>query len=82
MDVPYPAVEEATTVSVEVTVNGEMIGSQEVALEPVRRWEVCLLHHTHLDIGYTHLQTDVEQNQWRFIDEAIELARKTARRLP
>ncbi|NIA12682.1 MAG: hypothetical protein GWP08_01285 [Nitrospiraceae bacterium] len=78
VEVPVPAVDEAVTIPVEVSVGGETIGNQEVRLEPVRRWEVCLLHHTHLDIGYTHLQTEVEEKQWEFLDQAIELARKTA----
>ena len=78
LEVAVPAVDEAVIVPVEVSVAGKTIGSAEVTLEPVRQWEVCLLHHTHLDIGYTHLQTDVEAKQWEMLDQAIELARKTA----
>lgn len=32
-------------------------------LSPVRKWEVHLVHQTHLDIGYTHKQEEVLRNQ-------------------
>jgi alpha-mannosidase len=43
-----------------------------------RNWTVYLLPHSHVDIGYTHLQPEVERIQWRNIDTALELCRKTA----
>ncbi|NIN11431.1 MAG: glycosyl hydrolase family 38, partial [Gemmatimonadales bacterium] len=33
--------------------------------------DVYLLHHTHLDIGYTHHQDDVERLQWEHLENAI-----------
>ncbi|MBM4373229.1 MAG: hypothetical protein FJ098_16355, partial [Deltaproteobacteria bacterium] len=32
-----------------------------------------LLHHTHLDIGYTHHQDEVERLQWSHLEEALRL---------
>jgi alpha-mannosidase len=78
IDVPVPAVGTETTVPITVTVGGKTLAKQEVSLAPVRKWTVYLLHHTHLDIGYTHLQTDVEKRQWEHLEQAIELAEKTA----
>ena len=43
-----------------------------------RHWTVYLLPHSHNDIGYTHLQPEVERKQWQNIDEVLELCRKTA----
>ena len=48
------------------------------AAEPARKWVVYLLPHSHVDIGYTAVQTDVERKQMRNIDAALELCRKTA----
>ena len=48
------------------------------AAEPARQWVVYLLPHSHVDIGYTALQPDVEQKQMQNIDAALELCRKTA----
>lgn len=51
---------------------------QEVTIRPVRPFEVYFLPHSHVDIGFTHLQADVEKLQWRNIEQGIELAQKTA----
>ena len=42
-----------------------------------RDWEFYLIHHTHLDIGYTHVQEDVERLQMEHLDRALELIEKT-----
>ncbi len=73
-----PAVEKETNVAVKLESNGAVLADREVVVQPVREWVVYLLHHTHLDIGYTHVQTEVEARQWEFIDQAIDLAKKTA----
>ena len=44
----------------------------------MRKWVVYLLPHSHVDIGYTQLQADVEKKQWQNIDTALDLIRKTA----
>ncbi|MDR3199090.1 MAG: glycosyl hydrolase-related protein, partial [Planctomycetaceae bacterium] len=48
----------------------------ETEILPSRLWEVHLIHQTHLDIGYTHVQTDILKRQvqslrdtLRYIDE-------------
>ena len=45
---------------------------------PTRPWVVYLLPHSHVDIGYTHVQPEVERLQWRCIEHAVELCVKTA----
>jgi len=78
IEVPHPVVSEPTGVDVAVAIDGRTIARRRVKLKPVRRWEVFMLHHTHLDIGYTHVQTEVETMQWKHMEQAIELSRKTA----
>ncbi|UCD51278.1 MAG: hypothetical protein JSW27_01340, partial [Phycisphaerales bacterium] len=73
-----PSVEKPTNVDVEVKVSGESIGKRSVEIHPVRRWEIYVLHHSHVDIGYTHVQTDVLKMHYRYFDQVIELARKSA----
>ena len=46
--------------------------------EPARKWTVYLLPHSHIDIGYTHLQPEVEQLQIRNLDIVLDLCQKTA----
>ena len=52
--------------------------AQQGGVKPERKWVVYLLPHPHVDIGYTHVQTEVERMHWRIIDAALELCRKTA----
>ena len=73
-----PAVENPTSVDVDVKVAGESIGKETLTIKPVRKWEVYLLHHSHVDIGYTHVQTEVVQKHWEYFKQVMELARKTA----
>ncbi|MBN2313425.1 MAG: hypothetical protein JXM79_05810 [Sedimentisphaerales bacterium] len=72
-----PAVETSTSVEVEVEVAGQSMGKQALTIEPVRKWHVWLLHHSHVDIGYTHVQTEVEQKHWQYFKQVIDLARTT-----
>jgi hypothetical protein len=57
-----------------------IFGVAVAAAEPrlKKAWTVYLVPHSHVDIGYTHLQPEVERTQWRNIDLALELCRKTA----
>lgn len=51
---------------------------QPLTLKPVRPFEVWLLPHSHVDVGFTHLQAEVEKMQWRNFEQGIDLAKKTA----
>lgn len=73
-----PAVQSESTMPVRLVVDGQVLAEAEATLGPVRQWEIHLLHHTHLDIGYTHVQSEVEAMQWAFLEEAIQLAAATA----
>ncbi|MCY3414916.1 MAG: hypothetical protein INQ03_24920 [Candidatus Heimdallarchaeota archaeon] len=42
-----------------------------------KAWKVYLIHHTHLDIGYTHPQMEVLQGQMDHINHAMELIEKS-----
>lgn len=78
VDVPVPAVDEATELAVRVTAGEQTLATDSLTLQPVRRWVVYLLPHSHVDIGYTHVQTDVEHSHWQFYEQAIQAARETA----
>lgn len=55
----------------------EKIFSALAEQKPVRPIELWLLPHSHLDIGYSDYQEEVERKQWQNIDTAIELAEKS-----
>ena len=52
--------------------------SAEVRVEPVRKVQIFILPHSHHDLGYTDLQSNVEEKQMANISRGIELARNTA----
>lgn len=78
IELPFPAVEKETVITASLEIAGKPIASQTLTVKPVRRWVVYLLPHSHVDIGYTHVQTEVEHAQWKYIEVAMDTARKTA----
>jgi alpha-mannosidase len=72
LTLPVRAVEEPELVQVAYRL-GEHEGSFDYSVTPTRRMEIYLLHHTHLDIGYTHHQDEVERIQWESLEEALRL---------
>ena len=78
LDVLVPAVKDAAEITVAVTTSDNQSASQPLVLKPVRPLTVYLLPHSHVDIGYTHVQTEVEAAQWRYLEMAIEAAKKSA----
>ena len=46
-------------------------------LEPVRKWEVYILMHSHNDIGYTDIQPNIAKKQAHNVLRALELIQKT-----
>ncbi|MCX6271909.1 MAG: hypothetical protein NTU44_11935 [Bacteroidetes bacterium] len=47
-------------------------------LAPVREFKVYLLPHSHVDIGYTNLQTEIANLHARHVANALKLIRETA----
>ena len=78
IELDIPAVEKEIPLPVSIEANNKKLSEKTVILKPVRKWVVYLLPHSHKDIGYTHVQTDVEKAQWRYLEQAIEAAKKTA----
>ncbi len=73
-----PAVEGDASASVTIKSAGATLAATVAKVAAVRAWELYLLPHSHVDIGYTHVQTEVEERQWRHLDQALDLCRKTA----
>jgi alpha-mannosidase len=82
LEFAVPAVAKETPLEVSVEANGKPVGTQTVTLKPVRKWVVYLLPHSHVDIGYTHVQTDVERAQWKYLEMGMEAARNSANNPP
>ena len=72
------AIEAKRSLQVAVDYAGQPAAEHAATLKPARKWVVYLLPHSHVDIGYTHLQPDVMRRQWDNIDKALDLCAKTA----
>ena len=70
-------VDTARQVRIEYEVAGKS-ESADVRLEPVRKVQIFILPHSHHDLGYTDLQSNIEEKQMANISRGIELARNTA----
>ncbi|MEV7626933.1 hypothetical protein [Actinoplanes sp. NPDC089786] len=68
------AAPETITVELPEVATGERI---ELVLAPVRHWDVHLVHHSHLDIGYTDPQGRVLAEHLSYLDSALDLIRET-----
>ncbi len=75
VDVLVPEVTATAHWRVEATINGKE-HTAEVELIPQRKFTVHLVHHSHLDIGYTDTQGIVLRNHLEYLDAAVELGRQ------
>jgi alpha-mannosidase len=77
VELPVPAVSAETPVDLQLRAGEQRLMGATVAVRPVRKLEVFLLPHSHVDIGYTALQADVEKKQNANIETGIRLAQAT-----
>jgi glycosyl hydrolase family 38 len=73
VDVWVPEVPAPQSVPLEVA----DLGTAQVTVTPQRKWTVYVVHHSHLDIGYTDRQGVVLRNHLEYLDSALELAAAT-----
>lgn len=78
VEAAVPVVDSDCTAQLTLEVAGKTVIERELQLKPVRKAVIYILPHSHVDIGYTELQTDVERKQMANIARGIELARATA----
>ena len=75
--IAVPDVSEPTKLVVNLHLGAKVAASAAVEIAPAREWTIHLVHQTHLDIGYTHVQEEVLATQVRYFREALALIEKT-----
>jgi hypothetical protein len=73
-----PAVTADTDRKLDIETGGQTKATRMVHLKPVPKLTVYVLPHSHTDIGYTEIQTDIEKKQVNNLLQGIEYAKKTA----
>src|SRR6266487_1120174 len=69
---------EARRVTVEVADTSGPVGSGALTVTPQRKWTVYVVHHSHLDIGYTDPQGIVLRNHLEYLDSVLDLVAATS----
>lgn len=65
------------SVRVEIEAEGRRLLEETVALGPVATRAFHLIPHSHVDIGYSDPQPEVERKQWQNLRDALALFEKT-----
>ena len=68
----------ARSVTVALEAGGETVVSRSVPVKPAAKRTVYVLPHSHTDIGYTAIQTDIEEKQINNLLQGMAEARRTA----
>jgi hypothetical protein len=74
---PVPEITEETVMDLVVKAGKEILAEKSFSIGPVTPRTIYLLHHSHNDIGYTHVQTEVEKMQWANLEKALKMAALT-----
>jgi alpha-mannosidase len=74
---PVPEIKEETGISIVISEGKNILADQVFTVQPVAPRTIYLLHHSHNDIGYTHVQPEVEKMQWENLETAIKMADQT-----
>ncbi|MCD4731748.1 MAG: hypothetical protein K8R74_14175, partial [Bacteroidales bacterium] len=75
--IKVPLVEKATDFETVTRLNDEIYSKEIITINPVTQRTIYLLPHSHNDIGYTHVQEEVEQIQWQNLHDAIKFSKNT-----
>ncbi|NRQ36441.1 hypothetical protein HII36_32095 [Nonomuraea sp. NN258] len=73
-----PEVDTPRVLTLECRDDAGVIGTAQFTLTPQRKWNVFVVHHSHLDIGYTDPQGTVLRHHLDYLDAALRLAEETA----
>jgi alpha-mannosidase len=66
-----PPVNKTSKINLKV-VAGDFSVKNVITLEPVKKWNIRFIQHTHTDIGYTRSQTEILAEHLRYIDYALD----------
>jgi alpha-mannosidase len=76
-EITVPAVNKETTINLAASIEKSISVKSAIRIKPVTPREVYLVHHSHTDIGYSHIQEEVEKIHTENIKRALELIEKT-----
>ena len=72
----FPAVSRKKIIDYRLEIAGKS-SKGKLELQPVKKWRVNFVQHSHTDIGYTRSQTEILAEHLRFIDYALDYCDNT-----
>ncbi len=82
VELKTPAEGNSRGVALSVMVGGQAVVGTNVTLAPPKIRDIWVLPHSHVDVGYTHLQDEIVKIQINNLEQAMELARLSAANPP
>jgi hypothetical protein len=73
----FPAVNRPENISLTAQISNSADLTFPFTLVPPKKWEVFLVQHSHMDIGYTRPQSEILAEHLRYIDYALDYCDKT-----
>ncbi|MCC7377244.1 MAG: hypothetical protein IT581_21460 [Verrucomicrobiales bacterium] len=73
---------ESETVRLVVSAQGVEVAAGPVSLAPPKMREIWVLPHSHVDVGYTHQQSEIVRIQIENLEKAMRLSAASARNPP
>lgn len=74
--VDLPKVEKSKIVQYKLEID-DFTEEGEITINPVKKWHVNFVQHSHTDIGYTRPQTEILAEHLRYIDYALDYCDNT-----
>ncbi|HWI93163.1 MAG TPA: hypothetical protein VNT20_17920 [Flavisolibacter sp.] len=72
-DIPVNAVQKEDSVFIDAAVGGTSLVKKYCSIKPIVYREIYFIHHSHTDIGYSHLQPEVLRIHMKNIDDALRM---------
>lgn len=71
--IPITPVQKTDSMLVKIFYDHKLFSQKRICLKPVEARTLYFIHHSHTDIGYSHLQPDVEKIHNKNIDDALRM---------
>ena len=78
LEIPVKAVSELKITGLTIESKGMAPYPTQITLKPVKKLVCYILPHSHTDIGYTEIQTAVQDKQIQNLVKGMEIAKKTS----
>lgn len=77
IEIPFAIEKDGTTLSITASIGKDYDLKTQLNVQPIIHRDIYLIHNSHTDIGYSHIQEEVEQIHNENIRQALKMIEKT-----